>query len=342
MIFYIVSLLTLLIITAIIVIGLNVRWGWAGEFDLSYYSFVAIGAYTAGVLIGGPSGGPNALVPAPDGWILGLHWPFLPSVAVAVLVSGALSGLLGAIALRNLRGDYFAIATIAFTLILTATFSQNFQLLNGFNGVFGIPQPFYDFLHQPDFFIYSLIYMGICLVALLIVYVILEALFKSPFGLTLRAIREDEQAAAAFGRNVYLGKLKAFVIGGMVAGLGGSLYAVYLTAWNPSAWAPMEGFLLFAAIFVGGQANNRGVILGVFLVMILIPEGTRWLPPIEGRPELYPALRNIAGALLILIALRWRPQGILPERHLLDAQLERSSRFRLPRLPALGGGGVKP
>ena len=341
MIEYLVSLLTLTFITGVIVTGLNVRWGWAGEFDLSYYAFVAIGAYLTGVLVGPPSGGSNPLVNPPDGWILGLHWPFIPSVIVSMLFTGALSGLLGAVALRKLRGDYFAITTVAFTLIVTAVFSQNFQLFNGFLGIFSIPQPFYNFLHQPDVFTYNLIFLGLCFVCLVVVYVVLEWLFNSPFGLTLRSIREDEQASAAFGRNVYVGKLKAYVIGGMVAGLGGSLYAVYLTAWNPSTWSAIEGFLLFAGIFLGGQANTRGVILGVFIVTILIPEGTRWLPEFQSRPDLYPALRNIVGGLVILAVLRWRPQGLLPERHLGDAQPQRAAGLRLPRLPAIRGGGVR-
>jgi branched-chain amino acid transport system permease protein len=335
---YVISLLTLTLITAIIVTGLNVRWGWAGEFDLSYYAFVAIGAYTTAVLVGPPSGGPNPLVNPPAGWILGLHWPFIPSVIIAMLVTGALSAVLGSVALRKLRGDYFAITTIAFTLIVTIVFSQNFQLFNGFLGVFNIPQPFYDFLHQPDFFTYNLVFIGICAFFLAIVYVVLEWLLTSPFGLTLRAIREDEQAAAAYGRNVYRAKLKAFVIGGMVAGLGGSLYAVYLSAWNPSTWSPVEGFLLFAGIFLGGQGNIRGVILGVFIVTILIPEGTRWLPEFQARPDLYPALRNIVSGFLILAVLRWRPQGILPERHLRDAPSTTWGGFRIPRLPAIRGG----
>jgi branched-chain amino acid transport system permease protein len=332
---YLIGLITLGLITAVIVTGLNVRWGWAGEFDLSYYSFVAIGAYVTGVLIGGPSGGANAVVPPPDGWILGLRWPFLAGVVGAVVVCGIVSALLGAVALRKLRGDYFAIVTLAFTLLVTLVLSQDYQLFNGFDGIFAVPQPFYDFLHQPDVGTYSLIFMGICFIALVIVYVILEALFRSPFGMTLRSIREDEQAAAAFGRNVYLEKLKAYVIGGMVAGLGGSLYVAYLSSWNPSAWSAIEGFLLFAAIFVGGQGNTRGILLGVAIVLILIPEATRWLPEVPNRPDLFPAIRNIISGALILAVLRWRPRGILPEPRTKDLRLGKAGerpRFRPPWL----------
>lgn len=335
---YLIGLVTLGLITAVIVTGLNVRWGWAGEFDLSYYSFVAIGAYVTGVLIGSPSGGANGLVPPPDGWILGLHWPFIPSVIVSMLFCGVVSAAIGSVALRKLRGDYFAIVTLAFTLLATLVLSLDFQLFNGFDGIFAVPQPFYNFLHQPDVQTYNLIFTGVCLVAFIIVYVVLEALFNSPFGMTLRSIREDEQAAAAFGRNVYMNKLKAYVIGGMIAGLGGSLYVAYLSSWNPSAWSAIEGFLLFAAIFVGGQGNIRGIVVGVFIVLILIPEATRWLPEVPNRPDLFPALRNIVSGVLILAVLRWRPRGILPEPHKKDFKLERSAGPRDAGLEGVSGG----
>jgi ABC-type branched-subunit amino acid transport system permease subunit len=315
---YLVGVLTVGVISSVLVLGLNVRWGWAGEFDLAFYSFVAIGAYVAGVLVGGPSTG---LVPAPDGWILGLHWPFLAAVPVAMLVTGVLSLALGWVALRKLRGDYFAITTVAFTYIAIALFSQDFQLFNGFNGVYNVPQPFSSVLNlSADE--YNLFFLGLCLVILLMVYWVMHLLYRSPFGLTLRAIREDEQAAAAFGRNVHLYKLKAYFVGGLVAGLGGALYVVYLTSWDPSAWSAFETFILFAAIFVGGQANMRGVILGTFIIVVVIPEATRFLPDVPGHPDLFPALRNIVIGILILLVLRFRPQGLIPEPRPRDVRIE--------------------
>ena len=239
---YLLGLVTLGLITAVIVTGLNVRWGWAGEFDLSYYSFVAIGAYVTGVLIGSPSGGTNGLVPPPDGWILGLHWPFIPSVIVSMLICGLISAAIGSVALRKLRGRLLAIVTLAFTLLATLVLSLDFQLFNGFDGIFAVPQPFYNFLHQPDVGTYNLIFMGICLVAFVIVYVVLEALFNSPFGMTLHPSERMSRLPPHSETHVFANKLKAYVIGGMIAGLGGSLYVAYLSSWNPSAWSAIEGF----------------------------------------------------------------------------------------------------
>ncbi|HTD48745.1 MAG TPA: branched-chain amino acid ABC transporter permease, partial [bacterium] len=161
--------------------------------------------------------------------------------------------------------------------------------------------------------VYPVFYLAFCLAVLIAVYLFLERLFWSPFGRALRSVREDETAAAAFGRNVFALKLKGYVIGGVIAGLGGALFVHFLGAFNVSAWSPVETLLLYAAIFVGGTGNNRGVILGIFLVLIFFQEVTRFLPEIPGHPDFGPAVREILIGILILAVLRWRPQGFLPE-----------------------------
>jgi ABC-type branched-subunit amino acid transport system permease subunit len=321
---YLASALTIGAIACILTLGLNVRWGWAGEFDLAYYAFVAIGAYMGGVAVLGRSD-----LPGSGAWILGLHQNFVVGVLVAMVSSAVVSIALGAVALRRLRGDYFAITTVAFALIVTAIGSQETKLFNAFNGLFGVPQPFQD---QFDAFSYPYFFFGLCVAILIVVYVLVELMYRSPFGRTLRIIREDEIAAAAFGRNVYLAKLQAYAIGGAIAGLGGFLFATYLTAWNPQSWAAIETFLLYSAIFLGGQANARGVILGTLIVLVAVPEGTRFLPPVPGHPDLFPALRQVVSGLLILAVLRWRPQGLIPEVRPLDRIRSRGPRE--PRVQA--------
>jgi ABC-type branched-subunit amino acid transport system permease subunit len=148
---------------------------------------------------------------------------------------------------------------------------------------------------------------------LALVYLFLEHLYRSPFGRALRATREDETAAAAFGRNVYLMKLQGYIIGGVIAGLGGSLLSHFLTAFNPYAWDTAEVFLLYAALFVGGVGNQRGVLLGTLFVAVIIQEATRYLPSIPGHAEAESAIRFILIGVLIIGVLKWRPQGLLPE-----------------------------
>lgn len=308
MIQYVVSALTIGVIAGILALGLNVRWGWAGEFDLAYYAFVAIGAYMGAVLQLPHS---QEVVPG-SGWILGLSLPFPIGLLGGLLSSAIASALFGAIALFRLRGDHFAISTIAFSLILAAFLTQEKSLFNGFLGVYGLQQPFEAQLNlNPD--TYQWFFFGLCIAILVIVYVLQSWLYGSPFGRTLRAIREDETAAAAFGRNVYAEKLKAYVIGGAIGGVGGVMFAQYLGTWNPGVWSTSETFILYTAIFVGGQANAWGVLLGTLIALVIIPQGTLFLPEIPGHRDLFPALRLVASGILLVAVLKFRPQGLLPE-----------------------------
>jgi ABC-type branched-subunit amino acid transport system permease subunit len=305
---YIISVLTIGAIVGILSLGLNVRWGWVGDLDLAYYLFVAMGAYVGGALQAGPSQN----LGDGSGWILGMTLPFPVALLIGGAVGAASAAIVGGIALFRLRGDYFAITTLAFTLIAVEFLSQNRNIFDGFNGVYGIPQPFESQLNlsQDD---YQWFFLGLCCVLLIIVYLILNLLYHSAFGRTLRAVREDEIAAAAFGRNVYSLKLKAYVIGGACAGLGGVLFAAYLSTWNPTVWAPAETFLLYAGIFLGGQANSKGVVIGTIIVVVAIPEATRFLPEIPGHGDLFPALHLVFVGIVLIAVLRFRPQGLLPE-----------------------------
>ena len=214
---YLFGIATVGVIFSILALGLNLRYGWTGNLDLAYFMFVALGAYTYGVFTLPPSH-----LPPPDGYILGLSQPFIVGLLAAAVVSGLLSLLVGVVALRNLRGDYFAIVTICTALIVYAVIGQLTPLFDGFTGLFGYAQPFNDIM-QLDTATYPLFYLGLCSIFLVIVYFLVQRLYNSAFGRTLRATREDETAAAAFGRNVYRMKLKAYVISGMIAGLGGAL-----------------------------------------------------------------------------------------------------------------------
>ena len=331
MIDYIVSALTVGVMFTIFSLALNVRWGWSGDLDLSVMAYVAVGAYTAAVFMVGPS-----KLPPPEHWILGLHQPFIVAVLAAMVVCGVLSLIVGTIALRSLRGDYFAITTLATTLIIYAFISQYLPLFDGFEGVVGIPQPFETVLNL-DPSTYNYFYFAFCVVALVLVYLILQAIIRSPFGRALRAVREDELASKAFGRNVFGLKLTAYVIGGMFAGLGGALFAAYLGVWNPYAWDTSETFLLLGAILIGGSGNLRGVILGTFFIVVLIQEATRFLPTIPGHEDAATAIRFIAVGVLILAVLRWRPQGLLPEPR--DKDVEATKNRSVAPVPIGTTGG---
>jgi branched-chain amino acid transport system permease protein len=130
----------------------------------------------------------------------------------------------------------------------------------------------------------------------------------------LRAVREDERAASAYGRPVFWAKYRAYLFGAALAGLTGGLFAIFIGAFNPSAWTPQELLVIYAAILVGGRGNPRGVILGVFVVYIGFIELTRYLPSPASRPDFAPAARQILIGLMIILMLRFRPEGLFRER----------------------------
>ncbi|MGH9103595.1 MAG: branched-chain amino acid ABC transporter permease [Acidimicrobiales bacterium] len=309
MIAYIVNVATIGAITAILCLGVNVSWGWVGQLDLAYYAYVAVGAYLAIVLELPHSVSQAGLQ---HSYVLGLHWPFIPSIIVAALLGGVLALIVGFIALRRLRGDYVAIITIIFAIMLTAVLSQDSSLFGGQIGVYGVSSPLNSALHlNPTN--YSYFYLGLCIVALIVVYGILEVLYRSPFGRSLRAVREDSTAASAFGRNVFSLRLRAYVLGGVIGAFGGALFGNQIGAWNPASWNLIEVVLLMSGVLVGGRGNSRGVILGSVIVLSIVPEVTRLVPVLSGNADIGPAIAELIAALLIIVIMRWRAAGIMPE-----------------------------
>ena len=207
--------------------------------------------------------------------------------------------------------------TLGAVYVLYIFAGQFVPLFNGFNGLSGLFDPMGDVLGL-DYNSYPFFYLGLCIAVLAVVIVLITRLDRSRFGLALRSLREDERAAAAFGRDIYLTKLKAYVLGAGLGGLGGALFAGYLSAFNPSAWSPTETIILYAAILVGGRGSTRGVVLGVAVMVMGLQEATRYLPEIAGHPSYAPAFRLIITGIVLVLFIRFRPQGILPERRTRD------------------------
>lgn len=293
-------------IFAILALGLDMVWGWCGDFDLAFYGYLALGSYMTMVLtIGKP-------IP-PTQYILGLTLPYPLALLLADVVVVAVAAIVGAIALRNLREIYFAVATLGAVSAFYVIVQVYTPLFDGFNGLFGLINPGQSALNL-TYNGYRQVFMVIVLVILAVTYLVVQRLSRSPFGRMLRAVREDERAAAAYGRGIFFAKYRAYLFGAALAGLAGGLFAAYISAFNPSAWAPQELLVIYAAILVGGRGNPRGVIVGVFVVYIGFIELTRYLPSPASRPEFAPALRQVLIGLLIILMLRFRPAGIFAER----------------------------
>ena len=319
MIAYLVSVLTEGAIFGIMALGLNVIWGWSGDFDLAYYGYIAVGAYMTLVLTIGPAA-------APAQYILGWSLPYPLAVLLAVGTAMAVSLVVGLIALRHLRGIYFSIVTLGAVYVMYVIAGQYVPLFDGYNGLSGLFDPMGD-VFGLDYQSYQYFFLGLSLVMFVLVYVFMARVSSSRFGMALRTLREDERAAAAFGRDIYRLKLKGYVLGAALGGLAGALFAAYLSAFNPSAWSPVEVIILYAAVLVGGRGNIRGVALGVLIMGVLVQESTRFLPRLPGldelntlHPQVLLAARGVIIGLILVLFLRFRPQGLLPERRLVDRQ----------------------
>jgi branched-chain amino acid transport system permease protein len=316
---YLVSILTEGAIFGIMALGLNVIWGWSGDFDLAYYGYIAVGAYMTLVLTIGPA-------VAPAHYILGLTLPYPLAVVIAVITSMAVALVVGSIALRHLRGIYFSIVTLGAVYVMYVLAGQYVPLFDGYNGLSGLFDPMGDWFGL-DYLSYQYFLMGLCLVLFALVFLFMWRVSSSRFGMALRTLREDERAAAAFGRDIYRLKLKGYVLGAGLGGFAGALFAAYLSAFNPSAWSPVEIIVLYSAVLVGGRGNIWGVALGVLIMGLLVQESTRFLPRLPGldelnqvHPQVLLAMRGVIIGLVLVLFLRFRPQGLLPERRFVDPE----------------------
>jgi branched-chain amino acid transport system permease protein len=318
---YWVSVFTEAGIFAILALGLDVVWGWSGDFDLAFYGYLALGSYLVFVLtIGKPT--------PPVEYIIGWHLPVLLAIVLAVIVVVCFAAVIGAIALRNLREIYFAVTTLGAVSAMYLTVENYTPLFDGYNGVYGLINPGQSALRL-TYNGYRVFFLVVVLVLLFFCYLLVQRLSRSPFGRMLRSVREDERAAAVYGRRVFYAKYRAYLFGAALAGLTGSLFAIFISAFNPSAWTPQELLVIYAAILVGGRGNPRGVILGTFVIYVGLIELTRYLPSPASRPEFGPAMRQIVIGLMIILILRFRPQGLFRERPGLDRGP--GSAGRLPR-----------
>ncbi len=306
--FYITTLLVYAGVNVLAAWGLNLQFGVAGLLSFAFIVFQAAGAYTAAVLTLGPQSNNSGF----QHYIAGYELPFpLPLIAAGV-VGAAISVPIGIIALRKLRSDYQAVALLVISIIASSVAINEVNLFNGAAGLALVPSPLADSLNV-DAITYQWIFVGYTLVICGLGYIVMHRITHSPLGRAMRAMRDNEEAAEAFGKNVVALRLIAFAIGGAFAGISGAILVEFIGAWAPSGWLYPETFVLLAAILVGGTGNSLGVIVGVLLVPIGFQEAARFLPPI-GRAGLIDAIQWIVIGVLLLLFLWFRPQGILPER----------------------------
>jgi branched-chain amino acid transport system permease protein len=300
--------------------GLNLEFGVVGVVNFAYIVLVAAGAYLYAVF----TLGPPAAMGGFQQYIIGARLPVAAAVALAALICGGLGCLIGVTGLKRLRADYQAMVMLVISILATTIIGADTGLFNGNAGLSLIPNPLasVDPAHRGWY------YVAVVGVVCAAGYLVLRRFTTGPFGRVLRAVREDEDAAVAVGKNVVGLRLAVQAVGGVYAGLSGALLAGFIGGWSPSAWEYVETLALLTAIIVGGLGNDAGVLLGVVIVPVLILQGVQFLPQIKSAPQLTGDLGWIILGLLTIAFVFARPQGLIPERR---------PRLGVPAVPAEAG-----
>ena len=298
---YLVAILTMGGIYALLTLGLNLHWGYTGLMNVGIAGFVTVGAYTSAILT----------TPASPTHLGGFELPTLVGMAAAAVAAGLVAWLIGLTTLR-LRSDYLAIATIGIGEILRMVARNEQWLTNGSQGMTNVPKLFGS-LPSPWS---EVAFLVVVLVLVGIMYWLCERAHRSPWGRVQRAIRDNENAAAAAGKHVERFRLASFVFGAMVMGLGGAMMAQLLRFVAPETAEPlMVTFLVWVMLIAGGSGNNRGALLGAFGVWFLWSLTdflTRFMPDaLEARASF---LRMFLIGLALQLVLIYRPQGLLGEK----------------------------
>ena len=309
MVYYITTLLVYGGVDAIPCLGLSQQFGIAGVTNFGFIIFQAAGAYAAAVLSLPPDGANGGF----QSYIGGLQLPFpLPWIGAAI-VGGLLAVPFASIVGKRLRGDFAAVGLLV-TAVMFNLLVTNYQpFLNGAAGLSLVPSPLQGSIN-PLSEGYQWGYAGVAVLLALLTYLFVARITKSPYGRTLRAMRDNDVVADSLGKNLRSLRTSSLVVGGAIAGLSGGILVGFINLWDPQAWGYAETIVLFAAVIIGGLGNHRGAVLGAILVPLAFEEATRYIPPVPGDPGLIPALQWVVIGLLIIVFLWFRPQGILPER----------------------------
>jgi len=257
--------------TIIMVASLNLIVGYMGEFSLGHAGFVSVGAYSSAIA---------------SGFLAGRGLPDIVLYVLALLIGGivaAISGVLVGIPALRLRGDYLAIVTVAFAEIIRVVFC-NLKITGGGKTMSGI-------LKLSDF--YWVFWITVICIAIMYMYV------RSRFGRTIKAIREDYIAAAACGINVTFYKVLTFCIGAFFAGIGGAVYAHYMTAMIPTDFKFMYSAELLSEVIIGGTGSLTGSIVGA-AVLSLLPEVMRQ----------FALYRMLVYSVILILVMIFVPRGI--------------------------------
>lgn len=282
---YLLSMLIVIGLYTIIVQGLGILMGYAGQVSFGHAAFYGLGGYAAAVLT------------------TRFHWPPILALVAAVLLPGMIAALIGRHTLK-LRELYLALGTLGFGILIHILFNEGKDLTGGPSGITGIPYlSFGGLTFDSDIKFFYLVWAAVFVISIGI-----SNLIQSRIGRALRAIRESEHAAETAGIDTETLKLQAFIFSALLAGLAGGLYAFYVTFVSPSPFSFHASVQFVLMAVVGGLGTFLGPLLGAALV-VMLGEFLRWAIPlvIPGAGGEY----EIIFFGLILVALMiFRPQGL--------------------------------
>ncbi len=284
---YLAHYLVMVAIYGILAISLNLLVGYSGIFSLAHAAIYGVGAYA------------SALV------ALELGLGFWGGLLIAAL-AGAVAAALVAIPSLRVAGDYYIVASFGLQTVVVTIFMNWTGLTNGHAGLPGIPRPvvFGWVVDQP----FKYVVLGAALLA--VTYAVCWRLTNSAFGRVLQAIRDDEIAALAMGKNVVRVKILAAVVSSALGATAGSLYAHYITYVNPSSFILSESIFITSLVILGGTERLAGPLVGAF-ILLAVPEALKFLaiPDTVAAP-----MRQVLYGALLMLFMFVRPEGILSRK----------------------------
>lgn len=286
--------------------------------------------------------------PSISGYLGGLGLPILLSWPVGGLLAAGVAVIIGKIAL-GLRSDYLAIATLAIAEVVVAVLKHEDWLSRGVKNVVGLPRPvpfevnlqksarFQEFAYavgvdlvEASSIVVKLCYTGLLVCVLAMLFVLCETALNSPWGRMMRAIRDNERAAAAMGKNIKARHLQIFVLGSAVCGIAGAIVTTLDGQFTPGSYQPLRfTFLIWIMVILGGSGNNFGAILGGVVVWFfwiqVEPMSLAIADLLASQLDEHSPLRihlNSSAAhlrfllmgIFLLLVMRFRPKGLIPER----------------------------
>jgi len=292
MVGYLVAVGIVALIYMLLTIGLNLQYGYTGLINFGVVAFFGIGAYASALLT-----------------LAG--WPLLPAFLVAIGVAGIAAYPIGLLSLR-LSDDYLAVVTLGFSEVVRLLIQQEQWLTKGVQGLPGIPRVFGS-LGVGEYA--DLATLGVLVLCNGAAVALMVHLVRSPYGRLIQAIRDDEVAVEAIGKDPRRYKVQVFMLGAGLAGLAGAFYAHFITYLSPEQFLPLVTFYVWIAMIIGGTGRTSGAVAGSLILMVFL-EGSRfardWIPGVS-EVQMASVRLAIVGLALILFTL-YRPQGLMGRR----------------------------